>query len=349
MTTEEIENAAAAGPTVSERSHESAPSSASERPLVTFAVFAYNQEKYIREAIEGAFAQTYEPLEIILSDDCSTDRTFEIMQEMASKYAGPHEIILRRNDENLGVGAHINAAAKCVSSRMMILAAGDDISMPQRAERIVELWRRSGLGTIVVHSNVLPIEKDGRSYPDYDPSDAFDDSRYHDIFSLCRNNTSIMGASSAFTTNLLLDFPELLPELVHEDRCMPFRARLVDAPVVFISEQLVKYRINVGGLSEGYGKVTTYKMAEKIYRRFYVDYLQKKIDCQSLGRTDLLPAINNQLADYKFAVAACDRSVDDITLLREWFRLRSGARSLARIAKFRIWWRILQRSESSAS
>ena len=44
------------------------------RPLVTFALFAYNQEKYIREAVEGAFSQTYEPLEIILSDDYSPVR-----------------------------------------------------------------------------------------------------------------------------------------------------------------------------------------------------------------------------------------------------------------------------------
>ena len=53
-----------------------------DRPLVTFALFAYNQEQHIREAVDGAFSQTYEPLEIILSDDCSTDRTFEIMQEI---------------------------------------------------------------------------------------------------------------------------------------------------------------------------------------------------------------------------------------------------------------------------
>jgi hypothetical protein len=54
----------------------SADTSLKERPFVTFALFVYNQEKYIREAVEGAFSQTYEPLEIILSDDCSTDRTF---------------------------------------------------------------------------------------------------------------------------------------------------------------------------------------------------------------------------------------------------------------------------------
>ena len=41
---------------------EEMPDNATDRPLVTFALFAYNQEDYIREAVEGAFAQTYEPL-----------------------------------------------------------------------------------------------------------------------------------------------------------------------------------------------------------------------------------------------------------------------------------------------
>ena len=53
--------------------------SQSSRPLITFALMAYNQEQLIEEAVAGALAQTYSPLEIILSDDCSTDRTFSIM------------------------------------------------------------------------------------------------------------------------------------------------------------------------------------------------------------------------------------------------------------------------------
>ena len=79
-----------------------------DRPLVSFAVIAYNQERFIREAIEGAFAQTYEPLEIILSDDCSPDRTFDIMQEMAAAYDGPHKVVLNRNEPNLGLVPHVN-------------------------------------------------------------------------------------------------------------------------------------------------------------------------------------------------------------------------------------------------
>ena len=54
----------------------------SEKPLLTFAIAAFNQEAFIREAVEAAFAQTYSPLEIVLSDDCSKDRTFDIMKEM---------------------------------------------------------------------------------------------------------------------------------------------------------------------------------------------------------------------------------------------------------------------------
>ena len=60
-----------------------APAASADRPVLTFAVVSCNQEQFVREAVEAALAQTYSPLEIILSDDCSDDRSFEIMQEMA--------------------------------------------------------------------------------------------------------------------------------------------------------------------------------------------------------------------------------------------------------------------------
>ena len=56
-----------------------------EGPLVSFCVKCYNQERYIGEALEGAFAQTYRPLEIVISDDASTDRSWEIITEAVAK------------------------------------------------------------------------------------------------------------------------------------------------------------------------------------------------------------------------------------------------------------------------
>ncbi|RZU99101.1 glycosyltransferase [Spiribacter vilamensis] len=105
-----------------------------DRPLVTFALFAFNQEQYIREAVEGAFSQTYEPLEIILSDDCSTDRTFEIMQEMAEGYKGPHRVIALKNDPNLGIGPHVSSIVAQANGEYVAFAAGDDISKPDRVQ-----------------------------------------------------------------------------------------------------------------------------------------------------------------------------------------------------------------------
>ena len=75
----------------------------SKRPLVTVALFSYNQEHYVGEAIASILAQDYSPLEIILSDDCSTDNTFMVMQQAAKIYSGPHKIVLNRNLINLNL------------------------------------------------------------------------------------------------------------------------------------------------------------------------------------------------------------------------------------------------------
>jgi len=131
-----------------------------ERPLVTFALFAYNQEDYIREAIEGAFAQTYEPLEIILSDDCSSDRTFEIMQEMAAAYEGPHEVLLNRNESNLGLARHINALLEKSKGTLFSWNAGDDIALPDKMHELANPLMHDTEVT-GSHSSVIEIDLKG--------------------------------------------------------------------------------------------------------------------------------------------------------------------------------------------
>ena len=73
------------------------------RTAVPRGLVAYNEERYIRAAIEEAFAQDFSPMEILLSDDCSPDGTFAIMQEMATAYRGPHVVRVRREPQNVGL------------------------------------------------------------------------------------------------------------------------------------------------------------------------------------------------------------------------------------------------------
>jgi glycosyltransferase involved in cell wall biosynthesis len=114
------------------------------RPAVTFALFAYNQEKYVRAAIEGAFAQDFEPLEIILSDDCSSDRTFAIMQEMAAAYTGPHRVTARQERPNAGPVQHLINVARVATGELMVVGAGDDISYPDRVSALHSAWKETG-------------------------------------------------------------------------------------------------------------------------------------------------------------------------------------------------------------
>jgi glycosyltransferase involved in cell wall biosynthesis len=119
-------------------------SSAEQTPLISFLLLAYNQERFVREAIEGAFSQTYSPLEIVLSDDCSPDRTFAIMQEMAATYSGPHKVILNQTRQNVGLGAHINEAVKLAKGDWLVMAAGDDISLPNRVADSYSVIQKHG-------------------------------------------------------------------------------------------------------------------------------------------------------------------------------------------------------------
>lgn len=113
-----------------------------DRPLITICLTAYKQEKIVEEAVRGALSQTYEPLEIILSDDCSPDGTFEVMKRMTVEYRGPHKVILNRNAENLGLGAHVNRVMSMAHGTWLVMMAGDDVSFPERVERQYEATLR---------------------------------------------------------------------------------------------------------------------------------------------------------------------------------------------------------------
>jgi glycosyltransferase involved in cell wall biosynthesis len=110
-----------------------------KNPLISFCLFTYNQEKYIQKAIEGALNQTYSPIEIIISDDCSTDSTFDIITQIIEGYKGTKKIIVNRNDTNMGIGEHVSKILYNVAQGdYIILLAGDDISKKEHAEESVK-------------------------------------------------------------------------------------------------------------------------------------------------------------------------------------------------------------------
>ena len=214
-----------------------------ERPLVTFVVIAYNQERFIREAIEGAFAQTYEPLEIILSDDGSPDRTYEIMQEMAAAYDGPHKVRLNRNEPNLGLVPHIDRVMELVQGEFIVVNAGDDVSLPERTSAMVAVWHPSGGDVTMVHSPAEKIDESGRSIGlRFSPQPVLDSPSAYTLAAGCHH---VLGATVGWDRCVFDKFGPL-GGIDAEDHIIPFRAALLGR-IEQIEKPLLKHRS--GGMS----------------------------------------------------------------------------------------------------
>ena len=93
---------------------------------------AYNAEKYIGEAIESIVNQTFTEFEFIIIDDCSTDGTWEIIQEYAKK---DERIRAYRNESNLKLSLTLNKGIDLCNSKYIARMDADDFSYPNRLEK----------------------------------------------------------------------------------------------------------------------------------------------------------------------------------------------------------------------
>lgn len=245
------------------------------RPVVTFALFAYNQEQYIREAVEGALAQTYRPLEIILSDDCSTDETFSLIKEMVLKYDGPHTIVVNRTDRNVGLSSHINSVIAMARGDLIVMAAGDDVSHPTRVEVLEHEWSKSSRQVMALQSGYRDIDQNSNVRT---LNECYSYKCEPSLKEFARRNLFIVGSTAAYDRRVFSEFPLIDSKVVHEDRVLPFRALLLGGKLGCVNACLVDYRRDVG-LSADYRKAGKGNPAVFSHRAL-CDNLQKILDSQ---------------------------------------------------------------------
>jgi len=98
-----------------------------KQPLVSIIVITYNSSKYVLETLESAKAQTYQNIELIISDDCSTDNTVEIcrqwLEENKERFVRTKLITVEKNS---GIPANCNRGVRASKGEWVKLIAGDD-------------------------------------------------------------------------------------------------------------------------------------------------------------------------------------------------------------------------------
>jgi glycosyltransferase involved in cell wall biosynthesis len=120
-----------------------------ERPLVSVIVPAYNVECYVAAAIDSALAQTYAPVEVVVVDDGSTDRTAEVI-------AGYGDRVVTVSQENRGLAGARNSGIRAASGSILALLDADDLWLPERLDRMVPvLTGRPGIGMVTSDAYVM--------------------------------------------------------------------------------------------------------------------------------------------------------------------------------------------------
>ena len=95
----------------------------------------YNCEKTLKESINSIINQTYENWELIMCDDGSTDRTYEIANEYAKK---DERIKLIKNSKNMGLAKTLNNCLEMSTGDYIMRHDGDDIMAKDRIEKQVQ-------------------------------------------------------------------------------------------------------------------------------------------------------------------------------------------------------------------
>ena len=130
---------------------------------VDVLVATYNGEKYLREQLDSIIKQTYKNIRILISDDCSKDRTQEILQEYEKK---DDRIKIFLHDRNLGSNKNFEFLLRQVESKFYMLSDQDDVWLPEKIEKTIQKQKETGADLVFGDLEVVN-EKLETIYPSF--------------------------------------------------------------------------------------------------------------------------------------------------------------------------------------
>jgi len=129
-------------------------------PLVSILIPNYNYVRYVAQAVDSAVAQTYPNVEVVVSDNCSTDGAWELLCE---RYENHPRVRLRRNESNIGMRRNFDAAMAASTGAYVMCLSSDDWLYPEHVARLMERFARDP-ELDVVYGNAYFAHDDGTVY-----------------------------------------------------------------------------------------------------------------------------------------------------------------------------------------
>jgi glycosyltransferase involved in cell wall biosynthesis len=131
-------------------------------PLLSVIVANYNNQSYIKECLDSIMSQTFKDLEIIVSDDCSTDNSLEIAKEYEKKYPGIVKMIASSINRGVAQTRH-EAILQAKGEYITTLDSDDYYYDNQKLEKEMELvshYKEKASKDIMAYSNIVMVKGD---------------------------------------------------------------------------------------------------------------------------------------------------------------------------------------------
>lgn len=197
----------------------------------------YNAEKYLRETLQSVLEQTYTDIEIVLVDDCSTDKSADIIHDFQQRCS---KIVYFCQPKNMGAGAARNKALELATGQYVAFLDSDDIWLPEKTSRQLELMKNkqspfayAAIEMMDEHGKTIKEKRNIREYCDY---------RY------LLHNTIIATSSVIIDRMVLGDFR--MPLRRGGQDYATWLNLLKNGTVAYgINEALVRYRVSSNSLS----------------------------------------------------------------------------------------------------
>lgn len=133
-------------------------------PFVSIVLFCYNAEPYLKKAIESLLQQTYTNFELIIIEDCSTDRSLSIVKSFTDP-----RIVLIRNERNYGIAYNRQLSLTLAKGRYIFWMDNDDIAARERIAQQVACFEKYPevvlCGTCATIINVHDVPQRQVNYP----------------------------------------------------------------------------------------------------------------------------------------------------------------------------------------
>lgn len=259
----------------------------------------YNGEKYLREQVDSILQQSYRNFRLLISDDCSTDRTREILSEYAKKDS---RVVVFLQNKNIGVLKNFEYLMQKVETECFMFADQDDIWQKDKIQRSVDKMDETGSDLVytnleVVNENLQLINKSYWSLKGFEKKI----KKYNNFETLYLNNF-VTGCTMLVKSKWLskiLPLPQNSEYILHDYWTALIVAKF--GKISYIEQPQVKYRQhgeNSIGSKKRSDEIEVFEKMRKLFIDVKLDHFRVFMRNNQIFEDDKIVKLNIKSYEY---------------------------------------------------